>query len=290
MRILLRELKPLINESVTIFRECHAKFDKPAILWSTGKDSTAMLELCREAFLGVVPFDVIFIDTGFHFPQTYAFVDRISAEWFLPLRIARNNLSLLVENMNPKTYSSFDCCYKLKTMALKRLVEQEQYDALIVGIRADEHGIRAKERVFSPRDSKWHWNVIREKTAEEMKEGDAPVVSLQDTELTGWGIYATDFGEDCAHVRVHPILHWFEIDIWNFIKSRNIPVNPLYRAINHKRYRSLGCIPCTNPIESESRTSNEILEEVYYSPKSEREGRSSTKGETMERLRALGYP
>ena len=281
-------LEPLVRKSVFILREVNARYDKPAILWSTGKDSTLSLALCREAFFGKVPFPVVHIDTGYLFPQMYMFRDKIVKLWNLDLVIARNDKEL--ENgMSPDRHTRFDCCMALKTMALKNLLEKEHYDALILSIRWDENPIRGYERYFSPRDSKWHWRVAREKTEEELKKGDAPVVSEQDAELAGWDIYATDFGPECSHVRVHPILHWSEIEVWKYIKEHNIPWNPLYKSVNGKRYRSLGCIPCTEPIESDAKTIDEIIEELKVTKIKERAGRSQDKEKLMERLRYLGY-
>jgi sulfate adenylyltransferase subunit 2 len=279
-----------VNKSLFILREAKARFDNPAILWSTGKDSTAIIGLCLDAFYDEVPFPVVFIDTGFHYPQIIRFRDAVTQCYDLNLVIARNSHALNVFDMNCKTYGYFDCCRTLKTNALMNIVKQNKYDALLLGIRADEHGIRGKERFFSPRDSKWHWRVMRDKTPEEMKEGDAPVKSLTDTELAGWGIYATDFGPDCNHVRVHPILHWEEIDVWNYIKTNGLPVNPLYISKNNKRFRSLGCVPCTDPTTSDARTIDEIIEEVWESTEDERAGRKQTKeNNLMERLRYFGY-
>lgn len=288
--ISLKEFQPLINRSVFILRETKSRFKNPAILWSTGKDSTAILGLCKDAFFGQVPFDVVYIDTGFHFPQLYEFRDRMVKEWNLNLVIAKNESSLFNDNMNPKNYPHFECCNALKTHALKYVVEREKYDALILGIRWDEHGIRGKERYFSPRDSKWHWRVSREKSEEELKDGDAPITALQDTELAGWGIYATDFGPECSHVRVHPILHFDEIDVWHYIKIKELPYNPLYESKNGKRYRSLGCVPCTSPVESKAQTIDDFIEEIHFATSAERAGRLQIKEKNlMERLRYLGY-
>jgi len=281
-------LKPLIEKSIFVIRETKARFKKPAVMWSTGKDSTACLHLIKEACFGEVPFPVIHIDTGYKFPEIYKFRDWLAKKWNLNLVIARNE-EALKKGMGPKKYPRMQCCYQLKTMALKQLMQREKYDALIVSIRWDEHPIRGMERYFSPRDSKWHWKVVRPKTKEEMKEGDSPYVSLQDTELAGWGIFATDFGPECSHVRVHPILHWSEIEIWRYIKKRKIPFNPLYISKNGYRYRSLGCMPCTDPIKSNAKTIDEIIEELKVTTMKERVGRAQDKEKLMERLRYLGY-
>jgi len=279
-------LKDLIDKSVFILREVKARFKKPAVLWSTGKDSTACLSLIREAFFGEIPFPVIHIDTTYKFKEIYEFRDRLAKEWDFELVIARNE-EALKRGISPFTHSRFQCCYHLKTLALKQLLEREHYDALVLSIRWDEHPIRGMERYFSPRDKQWHWRVVRPRRPDE--PGDSPFVSLQDAELAGWNIFATDFGPECSHVRVHPMLHWSEIEVWQYIKQRNLPFNPLYLAKDGKRYRSLGCEPCTQPIQSNASTIDEIIEELRLTKQRERIGRAQDKEKIMERLRYLGY-
>jgi len=203
-----RELNPLIDKSVFILREVKARFKNPAILWSTGKDSTCTIHMAKfQAFNGELDWPVIHMDTGYKFPEIYEFREKLAKDWNLNLVIAKNESTKLQQN-------HLECCFERKTLALKNLFVKNKYDAIIVSIRWDEHPIRGMERYFSPRDHKWHWNVVREKSEDEMKEGDAPYVSLTDTELAGWNIYATDFGPECSHVRVHPILHWTEVEMW----------------------------------------------------------------------------
>ncbi len=164
-----------------------------------------------------------------------------------------------------------------------------------MSIRRDEHEMRNIERYFSPRDKEFKWHFVRPKTKEELKEGDAPFVSEQPIEL--FGLFQSDFGSNCSHVRVHPILHWTELDVWRFIKRENIPVNPLYFADyvekaygwKNKRFRSLGCQPCTSPIDSKASTIDEIIEELKTTDIEERSGRSQDKEQIMRRLRSLGY-
>ena len=277
-------LDQLISKSIYVLREAHAQFRNPAVLWSTGKDSTTVLSLIRKAFFGEVPFPVIHIDTGFKFPEIYAFRDRIAKEWNLDLIVARNKEWF--GKISPKTASRIECCTKLKTEALKQVIREYGFDAIIVSIRRDEHGIRGKERYFSPRDKNFRWKVYRERAG-----GDSGLEALQDVELSGWGIFPSDFGPETDHVRVHPILHWTEVDVWRYILQERLPVNPLYFSRNGKRYRSLGCMPCTFPIKSNASTVEEILAEVMASRGKEREGRAQDKEDAyaMERLRALGY-
>jgi len=263
------DLKDLENKSLYILREAYYEFKNPAALWSTGKDSTTLLHLCRKAFFGKIPFPVIHIDTGYKFKQMYKFRDEIAKEWGLNLIIAKNEQAMK-EGVSPKN-GKFNCCTRLKTQALMMCLEEYSFDALLLAIRRDEHGIRAKERYFSPRDKEFKWN-------------------YKDQPLEMWDQYQTQ-DEKGTHTRVHPILHWRELDIWEFIRQEKLPVNPMYFAKNHKRYRSLGCQPCTIPIDSDAKTVDEIVEELKVTKIAERSGRAQDKERafTMQKLRALGY-
>jgi len=262
-------LSNLERKSISIIREAKAQFRNMGVLWSTGKDSTATLWLCRRAFFGTIPFPVIHIDTSFKFPEIYEFRDRIAKEWNLDLVIAKNEEAL--ENGTSPEKGKLDCCTKLKTEALKNLIEKEGFDALILAIRRDEHGIRAKERYFSPRDEDFRWKYI-----------DQPA------EL--WDLYVKP-SEDFSHMRVHPILHWTELDVWEYVRREKLPMNPLYLAKNGMRYRSLGCMPCTVPIPSNASTIDEITEELRTTTTPERAGRAQDKERAymMQKLRSLGY-
>jgi sulfate adenylyltransferase subunit 2 len=265
----MSELRDLENKSVYIIREAYAEFKKPAVLWSTGKDSTAALSLCRQAFFGRIPFPVIHIDTGYKFRQMYDFRDRIAAEWGLDLIVAENKEARRA-GMGPKD-GKFECCTRLKTQALMQCLEQYHFDALILAIRRDEHGIRAKERYFSPRDEDFKWD-------------------YKNQPLEMWDQYQS-ISEDKTHTRVHPILHWRELDVWEYVREKGLPVNPMYFARGGKRYRSLGCEPCTLPIDSHAKTIDEIIEELRTTKIAERSGRAQDKEKafTMQKLRALGY-
>jgi sulfate adenylyltransferase subunit 2 len=278
-------LEELVGKSIFILRETKAQFENPVVLWSTGKDSTLTLSLCRDAFFGEVPFPVLHIDTGWKFPVMYEFRDKLAKEW---------NLNLLVEQsekaglMFPNSgVDHKDCCQTLKTNVLRKAIEEHAFDAVIVSIRRDEHYMRNLERVSSPRDKKFRWKFLRKKRKGE--GGDAPYESLQNVEL--WDRLQKDFGEDCHHVRRHPILHWTEIDVWRYIKERNIPVNSLYFSSSGRRYRSLGCYPCTVPVESKATTIQEIIDELGITKIEERSGRSQDKEaeQVMRKLRSMGY-
>ena len=263
------DLKDLESRTIYIVRETYAEFKKPAVLWSTGKDSTAMLWLCRKAFFGKIPFPVIHIDTGYKFPQMYKFRDEVAKEWGLDLLVAKNEKALK-EGMNPQD-GKLDCCTKLKTEALREFLEEQGFDALILAIRRDEHGIRAKERYFSPRNEDFKWD-------------------YRDQPLEMWDQFQGLLRKG-AHMRVHPILHWRELDVWEYVKKEGMVVNPMYFAQNGKRYRSLGCEPCTLPIESNASNIDEIVEELRTTKIAERSGRAQDKEKTftMQKLRALGY-
>ena len=198
--------------------------------------------------------------------------------------IVGKNDEAIKQGMSPDKFSRFQCCNALKTITLKNVIKKYNFDAIIVSIRNDEHGVRGKERYFSPRDKEFRW-----KTSKIKQDGDSGLESLQDAELSGWNLYSTYFGEDVDHVRVHPLLHWNEIDIWQYIKQEKLPINPLYFDVNGKRYRSIGCKHCTKSIKSKAKNVDEIIEELKITKTSERAGRTQDKEEIMEQLRALGY-
>ncbi len=261
------DLKDLENQSIYVIREAYAQFKNVASLWSVGKDSTTSLRLFMKAFYGKIPFPVIHIDTGYKFKEMYTFRDKLVKEWGLDLLVAKNE-EAMKRGINPKT-GKLECCTQLKTEALKILLAKYNFEALFLAIRRDEHGIRAKERYFSPRDENFQWD-------------------YQDQPLEMWDQFEKAIA---GHVRIHPILHWRELDVWRYIQQENIPVNPLYFSKDGKRYRSLGCVPCTVPVESEAKTIDDIVKELEITKKAERDGRAQDKEQAfmMQKLRALGY-
>lgn len=262
-------LDSLEKRSIAIIREAKAQFKNLTVLWSTGKDSTSTIWLCKKAFFGDVPFPVIHIDTGCKFPEIYEFREKVAREWKLKLIVAKNE-EAIGRGVSPQK-DRFECCTLLKTQALRDLLVKEKFDALILAIRRDEHGIRAKERYFSPRDEEFKWNY-----------GDQPAEM--------WDLYVKP-SEDFSHMRIHPILHWTELNVWQYVKREGLPINPLYFAKGGKRYRSLGCQPCTVPISSNASTIDEIVEELETSKTLERAGRAQDKEKAymMQKLRSLGY-
>lgn len=257
-------------QSIYILREAYHAFDDLAMLWSIGKDSSALLWLARKAFLGRVPFPVLHIDTGFKFPEMYAFRDHYAKEWDLDLVVGRNDQAL-AGGLSYDTADAFECSHQLKTVALQQTMAERGYKGLFLGIRRDEEGSRAKERVFSPRDKNFEWN-------------------YRDQPPELWDQFNTDFGAD-HHVRVHPILHWTEVDIWRYVLREKIPMCSLYFAQDGKRYRSLGCMPITKPIDSDAETIEQIILELEDTRTPERAGRGqdTSRAYAMQKLRAMGY-
>lgn len=213
----VRNTKELLDKTEYILREVRARFKNPCLLWSTGKDSTALVHIVKNLFYDI-PWDVVHIDTGLLFPEIYEFRTRLTKEWNIPLKIARKDTIYVPGSCNEEEI--FKCCTNRKTLALKEIFQEEHYDAALLAIRWDELGIRSKEHYFSPRTHEWEWKVVRKKTKEEIKEGDSPFVPLTEPEM--WQLYQTEFGKDCEHVRVHATLHWSEIDIWEYIDRKSV--------------------------------------------------------------------
>jgi len=275
-------LKELVNKSVYVLREAFAQIppERIAVLWSTGKDSTLTLWLLKQAFFGEIPCRVLFIDTSVHYKEIYEFRDALADEWGFrdKLVVLRNEEAL--SSGYPKPDRVEDCCLRLKVDPLKQTVEVLDLKALIVSIRRDENAVRRRERYISPRDRDFKWHYY-----------DQPA------ELLGWGIVDLDL--DVPHYRIHPLLHWTEVDVWRATKQYRLPFNPLYRAdyveqaygVTGVRFRSLGCRPCTLPVVSTASSIDEIIREVLEKPGLERSGRAQDKEETqtMLFLKHLGY-
>lgn len=263
------DLDALESQSIFILREAFNRIDKIAMLWSIGKDSNVLLWLTRKAFFGHVPFPVVHVDTRHKIPEMIAFRDRVAKEWNLPL-IVGGNEEALAAGMNP-TKGRVTCCTALKTEPLKQVIQEKGFTGVIVGIRRDEEGTRAKERVFSPRTETAQWD-------------------FKDQPPEFWDQFKTDFAPG-THLRIHPLLAWTEIDVWRYIERENIPVVDLYFAKNGRRYRSLGCAPCTGTVESQAASVAEIIAELQTTHTSERAGRAQDKEseDAFERLRSQGY-
>ncbi len=289
-------LDKLEAKAIYILREAYREFDNLGMLWSIGKDSTVLLWLARKAFFGHVPMPLVHIDTNFKIPEMIEYRDRLAAEWNLNMVYGQNVKALAAKETYPDgNIDRISCCKRLKSEALKNTLSgdwtryrfnhklgtyeedsnKEPYTGVIVGVRADEEGSRSKERYFSPRDQENDWDV-----------GDQP------PEM--WNQYKTDFAPG-THLRIHPLLDWTELNIWEYIERENIPTVSLYYDQGEgKRYRSLGCMPCTTPVESTATNVAEIIEELKsgkFSNIAERSGRAQDKegGGGLEELRKDGY-
>ncbi len=263
----MSELDWLEAQSIYILREAYNRIGKPVLLWSLGKDSNVMIWLAKKAFLGSIPFPVMHLDTGLEFPEVYAFRDRYGAEWSLNL-IA--DLCPPIEETDP-TLPPASRLSARKTLGLKQALARYGFSGVIAGIRRDEQATRGKERVFSPRAEDGQWD-------------------FRDQPPEFWDQFTTEYPAG-VHVRVHPLLHWTEIDIWRYIARERIPVVPLYFARDGKRYRSLGEIGITFPIESQAKDIPAIIRELESTREPERAGRAMDheSEDAFERLRVAGY-
>ena len=262
----------LEEQTIHLVREAYFTLGRIAALWSMGKDSTSLLWLCRKAFLGSIPFPVIHIDTTFKIPSMYHFRTRIARAWELDLRLARND-DALADGVSPHSSDRMACCTALKTDALRMIVKELELDGLLLAIRRDEHGVRAKERYFSPRSEDFSWNYLSQP-------------------MEAWGADQASVAEDGRHhTRVHAMLNWTEVDVWRYIQREGIPVTDLYFAKRGRRYRSLGCDPCCEPVASDASTVEEVIRELETTRIGERAGRAQDKehANAMQKLRALGY-
>jgi sulfate adenylyltransferase subunit 2 len=292
----LDHLYELENRSVYILREAYANIKSLGMLWSMGKDSTVLLWLTRKAFFGHIPFPLIHIDTHFKIPEMIRYRDQMVRDLHLNMIVGSNLEALEAKRTFPDgALDRLSCCATLKTQALKQtldgtgprfrfnhekgIYEREEhptpFTGVIVGVRADEEGSRSKERYFSARDEQNEWNITNQ----------APEF---------WNQFKTEFAPGTS-VRVHPLLDWTELDIWEYIRAENIPtVSLYYNQGDGKRYRSLGCYPCTFPVESEARNVDEIIKELSvgkFATIAERSGRAQDKddGGSLETLRRDGY-
>jgi sulfate adenylyltransferase subunit 2 len=277
----LTHLQTLEAESIQLRREVAAEFERPVMLYSIGKDSSVMVRLAQKAFHpGPIPFPLLHVDTTYKFGEMIEFRDRFCADIGAKL-IVHTNRQAIDDGANPFRLGTQKCCALLKTRALLDALEAGQFDAAFGGARRDEEKSRAKERVYSFRDSYGQWDPKNQRP-----------------EL--WNLYNSkiDKGET---IRVFPLSNWTEMDIWHYIYVENIPIVPLYFAkerpmlvrngtlipLEHGfptlpgekpkmvmcRMRSLGCTYCTGAIRSEADTLPKIIEELISFRRSERENR-----------------
>ncbi|MDO9625338.1 MAG: sulfate adenylyltransferase subunit CysD [Pseudomonas sp.] len=300
----LTHLKQLEAESIHIIREVAAEFDNPVMLYSIGKDSAVMLHLARKAFFpGKLPFPVMHIDTRWKFQEMYRFREKMVNEYGLDL-ITHTNPDGVAQDMNPFTYGSAKHTDVMKTEGLKQALDKYGFDAAFGGARRDEEKSRAKERVYSFRDSKHRWDPKNQRP-----------------EL--WNVYngKVKKGES---IRVFPLSNWTELDIWQYIYLEQIPIVPLYfaaereviekngtlimiddeRILEHLsdedkasitkkmvRFRTLGCYPLTGAVESTATSLTDIIQEMLLTRTSERQGRviDHDAAGSMEEKKRQGY-
>ena len=300
----LTHLKELEAESIHIIREVAAEFDNPVMLYSIGKDSAVMLHLARKAFFpGKLPFPVMHIDTRWKFQEMYRFREKMVNEYGLDL-LTHTNPEGVAQDMNPFTYGSAKHTDVMKTEGLKQALDKHGFDAAFGGARRDEEKSRAKERVYSFRDSKHRWDPKNQRP-----------------EL--WNVYNGNVKKG-ESIRVFPLSNWTELDIWQYIYLESIPIVPLYFAAEreviemngalimidderilehltpeqkagiHKkmvRFRTLGCYPLTGAVESTATSLPEIIQEMLLAKTSERQGRviDHDSAGSMEEKKRQGY-
>ena len=278
----LSHLQALEAESIHIMREVATEFQRPVMLYSIGKDSSVMIRLAQKAFHpGPIPFPLLHVDTTYKFREMIEFRDNFAAEIGAKL-IVHTNRNAIDAGANPFRLGTERCCGLLKTQALLDALRAGNFDAAFGGARRDEEKSRAKERIFSFRDSLGQWDPKNQRP-----------------EL--WNLFngRVEPGES---IRVFPLSNWTEMDVWQYIHHENIPIVPLYFAKEREmlvrggqlimteqpfvqakpgdkvemvrcRMRSLGCSPCTGAIRSDADTLPKIIAELVAVRNSERENR-----------------
>lgn len=272
-------LEQLENEAIYILRETAAQFEKPALLFSGGKDSIVLVHLAFKAFRpGKFPFPLVHIDTGHNFPEAIEFRDYLANQIGEKLIVASVEDSIKKYNLK-ETAGRFPSRNALQTYALLDAIEENEFDACIGGARRDEEKARAKERIFSVRDDFGQWDP-----------------KLQRPEL--WDILNGKVKKG-HNVRVFPISNWTELDVWNYIKREQIELPSIYftherecvvtengqlmctneflelettdRIVKKNvRYRTVGDMTCTAAVESEAFKIDDIINEIKEAKISER--------------------
>jgi len=266
----LSDLGQLEAESIHIFREVVAEFERPCLLFSGGKDSIVMLQIAQKAFWpSRIPFPVLHVDTGHNFPEVLQFRDRRISELRVSLVVASVqrsiDLGLVTEELGPRASRN-----RLQTPTLLAAVMEHKFDALFGGARRDEEKARAKERVYSFRDEFGQWD----------PKNQRPEV---------WNLYNGRLRQG-QHIRVFPISNWTELDIWEYIRQEELEIPSIYfaheRAVFERdgmwladseyatrtdnenvvlrsvRYRTVGDMSCTGAVESQAATLDAVIKEV----------------------------
>ncbi|EEI26084.1 sulfate adenylyltransferase subunit CysD [Corynebacterium glucuronolyticum] len=269
-------LKDLENESIYILREVAGQTDNAAILFSGGKDSCLVLELAKRAFApAAIPFDLLHVDTGHNFPEVIEFRDRVASQAGIRLHVAHVQDWIDRGELQERPDGTRN---PLQTVPLVETIEERGYEAVLGGARRDEERARAKERIFSVRDSFGGWDPRRQRP-----------------EL--WNLYNAKVLPS-ENVRVFPISNWTEMDVWEYIGARNIELPPIYfahqRTVYNRdgmwltpgpwggpkkgeelvektvRYRTVGDGSCTGAVESTAATVDEVIAEIGTSTLTER--------------------
>lgn len=291
--------RDLEDEAIYIIRETAAQFERPAILFSGGKDSITLVRLAQKAFYpGKVPFPLVHIDTGHNFPETIEFRDWLVEQVGLDLIVGYVQEDIDAKRVIEET-GKFSSRNGLQTATLLRTIEENKFDACMGGARRDEEKARAKERIFSVRDDFGQWNAKNQRP-----------------ELFDYLNGKIHPGEN---VRVFPISNWTELDVWNYIKEENLAIPSIYfaheRSVidrdgvlwpysdfiykdpeeileNRKvRFRTVGDMSCTAALASDATTLEEIIEEIINTTVSERGTRLDDKRAeaAMEMRKVNGY-
>jgi sulfate adenylyltransferase subunit 2 len=287
-------------ESIHIFREVAASFQRPVMLYSIGKDSSVLLHLLRKAFYpGRPPIPLLHVDTTWKFREMITFRDQVAEAGDVQVLVHINEEGVR-QGISPLVHGAAVHTDVMKTVALKQALDKYGFDAAIGGARRDEEKSRAKERVFSFRSAQHRWDPKRQRP-----------------EL--WNLYNTHIHKG-ESVRVFPLSNWTEMDVWQYIRREDIPVVPLYFAKERPvverdgalimvddnrftlregerveqrmvRFRTLGCYPLTGAIESNATNVDEIIAEMAASRSSERQGRmiDHDPSASMERKKQEGY-
>jgi sulfate adenylyltransferase subunit 2 len=278
----LSQLRQLEAESIQIIREAAAEFDNPVMMYSVGKDSSVMLRLAEKAFApGPLPFPLLHVDTTWKFQDMYRYRDIIEANLKGEL-IKHVNEDGVAMGMNPFDFGSKKYTDVMKTEGLKQALTKHEFDCAFGGARRDEEKSRAKERIFSFRDSHHQWDPKNQRP-----------------EL--WNVYNAKIKKG-ENVRVFPLSNWTELDVWLYVWLEDIPVVPLYFAkerpvversgtwilvdddrmrleegeepqMKKVRFRTLGCYPLSGAVESDADTVPKVIQEMLLNRFSERQGR-----------------
>lgn len=296
----LTHLERLEAESIHIIREVAAECERPVMLYSIGKDSSVMLYLALKAFApGKLPFPLLHVDTTWKFHEMIDFRSKMQQLHGFDL-IVHINQEGLARGINPFTHGSAIHTDVMKTEGLKQALDKYAFDAAFGGARREEEKSRAKERIFSFRTPQHRWDPKRQRP-----------------EL--WRVYNTRINKG-ESLRVFPLSNWTELDIWQYIHLKGIPVVPLYFAkerpvverdgvlimvdddrmplapgerpqMRKVRFRTLGCYPLTGAVESNAETLTEVIEEMLLTTNSERQGRviDHDASASMEKKKQEGY-